>query len=142
MLLDDRQWERKYPHSVNGQPFDNDSGKFQSFDEGQDERRLNSPCKAHDIHYLRPDLLMNGNLQRDPLINLVNQAIIKSKTIRFLGMQLDEELNFYAHTETNMMLQIASQYKIPLSCARLYENVVLSVLYVMAHQTLEIKKLE
>ncbi|KAF2887598.1 hypothetical protein ILUMI_18575 [Ignelater luminosus] len=81
-------------------------------------------------------VLMKGNLQRDPLIRIRDQRISRKKVVKYLGVKLDEKLNFHQHIEeacnkaASMMQKIATisqrHYKIPLQCVRLYMNVVLT----------------
>lgn len=50
-------------------------------------------------------VLMKGNLQRDLLISLEEQAIIRSTTTRYLGIQLDEKLNPHVHAEAQLEMK-------------------------------------
>lgn len=100
---------------------------------------LDSWCKSNKMkvaagktHYA----LMKGALQRDPSLRLAGRVVGRKQVNRYLGVELDEKLNFQVHIETisaratkimQTILSIASrQYRIPLSAIRLYMSMVMT----------------
>ena len=81
-------------------------------------------------------VLFKGSLKRDPTIKVGNQLIKRSKHAKYLGVTLDERLNFIRHIDVTTaksraaMQSIASiaqrEYKLPLKTIKIYLNSILA----------------
>jgi hypothetical protein len=118
--------------------------------------KTNTWCKLNkmEIAVQKTTMLMlKGVLQRDPIIKLNNQSIKRSKTAKYLGVQLDKKLNFATHIEDmcnrsiktmhNILSLSSRQYKIPLNIAQIYLSGVFSAIIgysasVWAHRLLSV----
>jgi hypothetical protein len=101
-------------------------------------------------------ILFKGKLKRNPIIKLNNANIKRVETIKYLGIHLDEKLNYNSHIQqicksglnaTNKLITLAQgHFKIPIKIIRLYHQVVLNAIItygasVWYHRILQNKKL-
>lgn len=83
-------------------------------------------------------MLLKGNLKRGPTMKLSDRSIKRKSFTRYLGVFLDERLNYSDHIEEtskrgrNMMNKIISlasyDYMLPIQTIRTYHNAILSAI--------------